>query len=1243
MASKLGTLTLDLVCRVGNFTQAMREASSSASREMGRIESSTSSAQSMLKSLAATAAATFTVSQIVNYADSYTGMVNKLKLVTENQSQLNIAMSDTHKIAQSTASEWGGVVDVYTKFQKISDRLGLSQKEVARVTETVTKAVGMSGASADEAQRALIQFSQGLSLGVLRGQDLNSVMAQTPALTDAIAKGMGVTSDKLKQMGADNILTTESIVEALKKVAKSVDDEFADTATLVTASFDLIKNEAIKMIGEFDQRVGASKVFVENMTALSQNMDVVVGGLTVATAYMVGSYIPAIALGTKTLVVDTVAKVSSIAATRAKVLADYEVAKSNLAATAAMARSMGAINAQTAAMIANARAAYQQAAANKAAALSSATAFLGPVGLGIAVASVAAGYLLLKDSTDESTKSLRDNNESVDDAIAKYRELDEVRRDAQVVAEREQLKELAKSYDNATNSLITNAYALTRHNDVTAAQSKELNALIAEFKSTGDLENFTSKIKALTFINQQSKDKFVVLAGAVSKAGSEYKTQLSLIKEMVKFSPNAVKATDERTAAADREKKAIEAANKAYADYSKSAFADIKEMAARAQMQKMGFGDNQIAERLKVLKLLDYDPVKAHSQSGIEMKKLADISAKMKDDEEARNKALKDQNKEKEKQYQYSKKELELLRKAYSDVSKTGLGAYAESKGIPANMIAGLYMQESKAGTALKSHTGALGPWQTTTAYRTQHNISLSKNNDFLFVGKIVVDAISKELEKSGSLRQAILSHNAGPAGSKQFLDTGKVGGSPERNKEVAGYLPKIDKWASWGSGKKGDLLNSNNSGEAFEEYLEAYKKLQQDKAQFSQQFSSEDIVRNQERIDTIARANELGLQQYIPKIKDHYKAQGQLAHLYYLEDVEGYKWGEEQKIAHARLVDQQQLILSAKYTDAEKIIIKKAIDDRAAYELAVFDETQKRKAQELSDVLTEQQKQSSRNQLRFIAQATMNPSEYARWNLQNNMTDDMGYAFEKYGQDVNNINRKDESGRFEIEDANYRNQLLQQAERTHQAKMLEIKEEYAAQAKDLEKDQHESQLQLYGSLLSQASSVWDSMTQMVKDAKGENSKTFKAMFFMQQSMAIAQQIINTELAAGATTAQQGVFGIPAATAIRALGYASVGLIAGQTIAGMAHDGIDNIPREGTWLLDRGERVVDRRTNSDLKDYLKNGGSSNGDVHISVQVTDSGVSTQSNQSDQKQLGQMIGNAVRTVIMQEKRQGGLLAR
>ena len=115
MSTKLGTLTLDLVARIGNFTAGMRQASSSAEREMQRAGNSVNTMDGLLKKLAATAGAAFSINQIVNYADSYTGMVNKLKLVTSTQSELSRAMDDTHKIAQATASDWNGVLDVYTK------------------------------------------------------------------------------------------------------------------------------------------------------------------------------------------------------------------------------------------------------------------------------------------------------------------------------------------------------------------------------------------------------------------------------------------------------------------------------------------------------------------------------------------------------------------------------------------------------------------------------------------------------------------------------------------------------------------------------------------------------------------------------------------------------------------------------------------------------------------------------------------------------------------------------------------------------------------------------------------------------------------------------------------------------------------------------------------------------------------------------------------------------------------------
>lgn len=94
---------------------------------------------------------------------------------------------------------------------------------------------------------------------------------------------------------------------------------------------------------------------------------------------------------------------------------------------------------------------------------------------------------------------------------------------------------------------------------------------------------------------------------------------------------------------------------------------------------------------------------------------------------------------------------------------------------------------------------------------------------------------------------------------------------------------------------------------------------------------------------------------------------------------------------------------------------------------------------------------------------------------------------------------------------------------------------------------------------------------------------------------AIAQAIVNTYTAATGAYASASaipvvgwVMGPIAAAAAIAAGMANV-----NAIRGMAHDGIDSVPREGTWLLDKGERVVDRRTNQDLKDYLRGQQASN--------------------------------------------------
>lgn len=150
-------------------------------------------------------------------------------------------------------------------------------------------------------------------------------------------------------------------------------------------------------------------------------------------------------------------------------------------------------------------------------------------------------------------------------------------------------------------------------------------------------------------------------------------------------------------------------------------------------------------------------------------------------------------------------------------------------------------------------------------------------------------------------------------------------------------------------------------------------------------------------------------------------------------------------------------------------------------------------------------------------------------------------------------------------------------------------------------------------SVMSLAQGLTNDLMSLMQQAGQENTALYKAMFLAQKAIAIGQAIISTELAAVAAMAPPPfglgpVAGLPYSQMIRALGYASVGIIGAQTamgLSGMAHDGIDSVPKEGTWLLDKGERVVDRRTNADLKEFLAEGGSG-GAPQIDVQVINNG-------------------------------------
>ena len=167
----------------------------------------------------------------------------------------------------------------------------------------------------------------------------------------------------------------------------------------------------------------------------------------------------------------------------------------------------------------------------------------------------------------------------------------------------------------------------------------------------------------------------------------------------------------------------------------------------------------------------------------------------------------------------------------------------------------------------------------------------------------------------------------------------------------------------------------------------------------------------------------------------------------------------------------------------------------------------------------------------------------------------------------------------------------------------------------------------------------------------GDRSSTaYKVMFGISKAASIAQSIVNVETAYTKALAIDPTSSL--AGWVRGLGYASIGITASTAIAGMAHDGIDTIPKDGTWLLQKGERVVDSRTNADLKQYLRGGGErpGGGEADVTVNVNIYGDTGRSDveaptgmESMGRELKAVVDRHITARLQQEQRAGGLLYR
>lgn len=221
-----------------------------------------------------------TIAEMVSMSDAATNLSARIGLVSSSAQGAAQTQSALYDVAQRTRQQWAGVAQTYSYLAKAGQEMGASQDKILRVTENVSKAIALSGSSAESTQAALVQFSQGLASGTLRGEELNSVLEQAPRLAQALADGLGVSIGELRKLGEAGQLVPAQLLDALDKAGKQLSAEFAQMPMTVEQSFTQLQNALMKRISDMNEASGVFRKLADGVSFLATNLDYVTAALT---------------------------------------------------------------------------------------------------------------------------------------------------------------------------------------------------------------------------------------------------------------------------------------------------------------------------------------------------------------------------------------------------------------------------------------------------------------------------------------------------------------------------------------------------------------------------------------------------------------------------------------------------------------------------------------------------------------------------------------------------------------------------------------------------------------------------------------------------------------------------------------------------------------------------------------------------------------------------------------------------
>lgn len=239
------TIAMDeLITSQGRFNQGISAGVSHADNLVNKIKSAVGAYVSIQA-----------IGNVLNISDGLVQSTSRLDMMNDGLQSTEQLVNMVYASAQDARGSFSDMTNVVARFgNNAKDAFG-SSAEVVAFTNLVQKQMTIAGASTTEASNAMLQLSQGLGSGVLRGDELNSIFEQAPNLIQNIADYLGVSIGEIREMASEGELTADVVKAAIFAASDEINAKFEEMPMTWGQIWQSIQNSALIAFQPVLQRI----------------------------------------------------------------------------------------------------------------------------------------------------------------------------------------------------------------------------------------------------------------------------------------------------------------------------------------------------------------------------------------------------------------------------------------------------------------------------------------------------------------------------------------------------------------------------------------------------------------------------------------------------------------------------------------------------------------------------------------------------------------------------------------------------------------------------------------------------------------------------------------------------------------------------------------------------------------------------------------------------------------------------